>query len=295
MREPLPDLDYLRTLLVVARRGSMSEASGELLLSQSAISIQIAKLEDRFGHRLLDRHARGVTLTRQGRVVADHAEQMLRLCHELNEKLRGEALPASVRLGLAPDFALGRLPKLLREFSDVRRHLTMRVVVSHSPKLEDLLKKGALDLALAATEFTTLKPLVRWRETYQWVAGADFQLDLSRPLPLVMIVGEEDDSLISWEQRILERLQDRGLRWTIAYGTDTVESKVAAIEAGLGIGNLVRDAHRPAMRVLTEFDGLPPPPDLEFGIFARTGELSTLEDTLVKALLSMLHAARADG
>ena len=75
----LPDLDYLRSLLAVARHGSISAASEELHRSQSAVSIKISQLEGVLGHHLFRRHARGVSLTPEGQIVVDYAHRILSL------------------------------------------------------------------------------------------------------------------------------------------------------------------------------------------------------------------------
>ena len=77
----LPQIDQLRSLLTVARCGSMSAASELLHRSQSAISIQIKQLEGIMGARLLHRHARGVELTHEGEIVAGYAKRVLALLH----------------------------------------------------------------------------------------------------------------------------------------------------------------------------------------------------------------------
>ena len=287
----LPDLDHMRSLIAVARHGSISGASEDLLRSQSAISIKISQLEETLGYALFKRHARGVSLTPEGQIAVNYAQRMLGLENELCESLEQETMPSSISLGLAPDYAAGRLPTLLREFTEFRQKIKMEVVVAPSIELNKLLLQKELDLALAAAEFISLKPLATWTEPLLWVASLDYVVDTTQPLPIIC-QGREEPSRMNhpWEQRIFDRLTEWNLEWRVAFSTTTVESKTAAVEAGLGLCNLTRESMRPTMRVLGELDGLPPPLSAEFGIFAPDGEQSPATIALTRRLMTFLHA-----
>jgi len=199
-------------------------------------------------------------------------------------------MPESISLGLAPDFAAGRLPKILREFTEFRQKLEMEVIVAPSTELNDLIVNKELDLALAAVEFMSLPPLTSWTEPLLWVASKDYVVDLSQPLPIICQGREEPRRMNHpWEKRIFERLSEWGLNWRVVYSTTTVESKRAAVEAGLGISNLTRESMRPTMRVLGELDGLPPPLTAEFGIFTPEQTLGPATTALSHRLMTVLH------
>jgi DNA-binding transcriptional LysR family regulator len=284
----IPDIEHLRTLVLVARKGSITNAAEELLRSQSAISIQISKLEEYFGYQLLVRHARGVSLTSHGRLVVSYADRIFALIGEMNDQIGREVLPESLKIGLWPEYSFGKLSRLLREFREQRESTCLRVVVSRTRELDRLMTEGALDVALLAMEFTELEPIVTWSEPLYWVASSDFVVDTARPLPLVMVMDDADEQkLYDWDRRIISSLEEAGLEWRIAYGTETIAAKVAAIEAGLGIGNLTAQAHTPSMRILTELDNLPPPPMVKLGIVAKEGLVSRPLDALVRTLLSL--------
>ena len=274
--------------MLVGRKGSITGAAEELLRSQSAISIQISKLEEYFGYQLLVRHARGVSLTSHGRVVANYATRILALVSEMNDQIGREELPESLKIGLWPEYSFGKLSRLLREFREQRESVCLRVVVARTRDLDRLMREGALDVALLAMEFTEFEPIASWTEPLYWVASSGFVVDTSRPLPLVMVMDDADDQkLYDWDRRIIDSLEQAKLEWRIAYGTETIAAKVAAIEAGLGIGNLTAQAHTSSMRILTELDSLPPPPMVKLGIVAREGLVSRTLDALVRTLVSL--------
>ena len=279
----LPNIDQLRSLVTVARRGSMSGAADLLHRSQSAISIQIRQLEHVMGVRLLHRHARGVTLTREGEIVASYANRVLGLLHELMETAVQEPLTGTVRFGLTEEFSVGRLPHLLREFVEMQRFIEIEVVVAQSTTLEEHLREGRIDLALGTTEYMPREPHIRWKTPLLWVGNRNYKVDASRPLPLVLI--SEGDRRWGW--RVLNVLDEHEISWRIVYSTTTFASVVTAVEAGLGITYMIRECLRPSLGVLGEADGLPPLPSIEFGLFAS--DLGAPRS--VSALLELLAAA----
>lgn len=94
------NLQHLRYFHAVAHEGSLTRAAERLNLSQSALSVQIRKLEDRLGHALFERRGRGLHLTEAGRIALDHADAIFATGAELLATLRetGEARQA-LRVG----------------------------------------------------------------------------------------------------------------------------------------------------------------------------------------------------
>jgi DNA-binding transcriptional LysR family regulator len=289
--DDLPDLDQLRSLLAVAQFGSISAAAPTLLRTQSAVSVQVRQLEKILGHQLFDRHPRGVTLTRHGEIAVDYGHQILGLVHRLRDSLAETTLTGTIRMGLAEDYAIGRLPRLLREFAQMRETLELQLVVSQSIGLDRYIREGLVDLALAVPEVMSNEPFARWSTPLLWVASRDFVVDLERPIPLVTI-GEVESPWRKgphpWDHRIFRRLEEAGLRWRIACSTSTVMSMLSAVEAGIGISYFTRESLRRSVRILSELDGFPPPVIVEFGLFAPPAQekvLSPLIEVLSRTVL----------
>jgi DNA-binding transcriptional LysR family regulator len=289
--DDLPDLDQLRSLLTVAQFGSISAAAPTLLRTQSAVSVQVSQLEKILGHQLFDRHPRGVTLTRHGEIAVEYGHQILELVHRLRDSLAETTLSGTIRMGLAEDYAIGRLPRLLREFAQMRETLELQLVVSQSMGLDRYIREGLVDLALAVPEVMSTEPFARWSTPLLWVASRDFVVDLEKPIPFVTI-GEVESPWRKgphpWDHRIFSRLEEAGLRWRIACSTSTVMSMLSAVEAGIGISYFTRESLRRSVRILSELDGFPPPVVVEFGLFAPTTQkkmLSPLIEVLSRTVL----------
>ena len=283
----LPAISQLRSLVTVARCGSMSGAAELLHRSQSSISTQIKQLEQILDARLLHRHARGVTLTHEGELVCGYANRVLGLLHELLEAADRNPVTGTVRFGLTEEFSVGRLPHLLREFVEMQRSIELEVVVAQSATLEGFLREGRIDLALGTTEYVSREPHIRWMTPLLWAGNRHFEVNPARTLPLVLI--EEGDRRWGW--RVLSALDEHQISWREVYTTTTFASVVTAVEAGLGITYMIRECLRPTLRVLGEVDGLPPLPSLEFGLFSSDLTPPRSVTALLRVLATAVHGS----
>lgn len=286
----LPNIEQLRSLVTVARSGSISAASEVLNRSQSAISIQIKQLEEQMGVRLLSRHSRGVSLTSEGEVVVDYATRVMSLLHELMQISDEDLASGTVRFGMTEEFSVGRLPHLLRQFVEMQRTIEIEIVVAETAKLEGHLNDGRIDLALGTTQYMSRPPLIQWMTPLLWVANRYLRLDRGRPVPLALI-GEGNRR---WGWQVLNILDEREIAWRQVYSTTTFASVFAAVEAGLGVTYLIGECLRPSLRVLSEADGLPPLPAIEFGLFCREDPPSRSVNALVKVLQTALQLPLTD-
>lgn len=107
MSEPLVDLGWMRLLVEVGRKGSLSAAAEALGLSQPAVSYQIRLLEQRFGLPLLQRLHRGVRFTEEGQRLLAIAEHTVSEVDRLQRSLRAARRRPTVRL--ATDYAFSSL------------------------------------------------------------------------------------------------------------------------------------------------------------------------------------------
>lgn len=107
----MPDLNYhhLRYFWLVAHEGNLTRAAERLNVSQSAVSVQIRKLEDRLGHPLFERQGRQLHLTEAGRIALDHADTIFGVGRDLMATLGRSANPRRV-------LRVGALATLSRNF-----------------------------------------------------------------------------------------------------------------------------------------------------------------------------------
>jgi LysR family transcriptional activator of nhaA len=136
---------HLRLFRAIAQEGSLTRAAGQLHLSQSALSVQLQKLEQQLGHALFERRGRRLELTEAGRIALDYAETVFQAGDELVSTLRGQ--PGSARQVLR----VGALTTLSRNFQ-----LAFLEPLLRRPEVELVVRSGSLRELLAALEAQTL-------------------------------------------------------------------------------------------------------------------------------------------
>ncbi|GLF99882.1 LysR family transcriptional regulator [Streptomyces yaizuensis] len=137
----------LLVLLEIARRGTIVAAAGALHLSPSAVSHQLARLEQEIGVALVERGPRSLRLTDAGRRLAEHAQAIADLMavarDDLREHSAGEA--GVLRLGFFASAGLELLPRALSAFAAARPHVELELILGQPHDLVPDLEAGRLD------------------------------------------------------------------------------------------------------------------------------------------------------
>lgn len=147
MSTPL-DSDLLRTFLAVADTGNLTRAADTVRRTQSAVSMQIRKLEELIGSALFERHSRGVILTDDGRRLADNARRIVSLLDDTAAAMRSPALEGSVRIGISEEYVNSTLPKALGAFAAIHPGVEVTVRQETSMANSAALAAGELDIAV---------------------------------------------------------------------------------------------------------------------------------------------------
>jgi DNA-binding transcriptional LysR family regulator len=266
----LPSLhpDLLRSFVTVVDCGGFSAAAARLLRGQSAVSLQIKRLEDQLGVRLLERGSRGVRLTAEGELILAQARRLLDLHDDLVARAREPELAGVVRLGAPEDFATARLPRILGAFSRSHVRVALEVTCELTLDLVARLEAGALDLALVKREPSVALEGTRvWREQLVWVAGSHpAPLPAGEPVPLVC-----SPIPCVYRRRATDALDAAGRPWRIAYSCGSLAGNHAAVRAGLGLAVLPKDMI-PADLVIVEEDAmaLPSLSDTEIALVSQS-------------------------
>ncbi|PPQ18091.1 transcriptional regulator [Bradyrhizobium sp. AC87j1] len=149
------ELRHLRYFVAVAEEGSfLTAAQRRLNTSQPSLSRQVRDLENEVGVQLLERQARGVTLTAAGRVFLDHARLALLQVEAATDGARRTAEPQ--RPALSMGFLVGLevmwLPHLLRILREEAPEVEVTLCTQSSPELTLALMRGKLDVAFLRPE-----------------------------------------------------------------------------------------------------------------------------------------------
>jgi DNA-binding transcriptional LysR family regulator len=257
-------LDNLRTFLDVCRHGSLSRVAAQTGRAQSALSMQMRRLETSVGHRLFTRTGRGVVPTPEGELLLSYATRIVALADEALMRLSQAPVSGCVRVGLAEEVATASLSLTLGHLHRAYPSVRLDVVVEHSVSLGRRWAEGELDLLIGPTSVVVADALAVWSVDLQWVCAHDYRPDQERPLDLVTFSAP-----CLWRQRMIDALTAIGQTYQITFTSQSITALQVAVESGLGVGALLPDAIKAgAVRVLSAPEGLQAL-TVQYGLYAR--------------------------
>lgn len=234
MNYPDLQIDWLRAFVAVVDAGSLSAAAPLVHRSQSAVSMQIKKLEAALGRSVLLRGPRHMEMTPTGIELLTYARRMLELQAETHTALFGPNLAGKVRLGVPDDYASKYLTPVLRSFASRHLEVEIEFTCEQSTSLIPRVQRGELDLALVSQDGSQEGQFL-FHEPLVWVGASQYEVWRRDPLPIAVY---EADSLARIETLSALARQNRAYR--IVYHSSSLEGQVAAVESGLAVAVLTR-------------------------------------------------------
>ncbi|MFD2261934.1 LysR substrate-binding domain-containing protein [Lacibacterium aquatile] len=282
MIAPPLDLDLLRSFVLVAEEGGIARAAVRVGRTQSAVSMQMQRLEDVIGRPILKRVGRATGLTPTGETLLGHARRLLRAQEDAWRELTAPELTGSLRLGTPDDYALTLLPPLLARFGEEHPAVDLQITCEPSQRLVPKVAAGDLDLAVVTCEMGSSIRGLR-REPIIWVASPNFQPELRRPLPVALYKA----GCIS-RDRALKALDGTGVEYREAYASDSMIGLLTAVRAGLAIAAMPACAAPPDLRKPGVVEGLPSLGHLEIGLAVGASEPGSATEALARMLTDFL-------
>ena len=251
----IADVARLRTLRKVAEHGSFSRAATELGYTQSAVSQQIAALEDEVGLSLLNRAVRPVELTDAGRTLNEHATRVLEHLAAAEAELdavRG-LRTGRLRLTAFPSAFSTFLPTAIAKFR--RRHpdVTIELTEAEPDTATALLRTGEADLAIVYDPPDGLEVIPLLEDEHRALLPARHPLAARRELTVAALAGEawivprSTGPARGYRARLDALCAEAGFAPRIALETDDLQAVQAFVAAGLGVA-LAHDLTMPLRR-----------------------------------------------
>lgn len=283
-------IDWLHCLVAVVDAGSLSAATVQLHRSQSAVSMQLKKLEDAVGHRLLERGARRLELTEQGQTLLGYARRMLDLQAEAQAALQPAVLSGRVRLGVPDDYAATYLTPVLRRFAPRHSGVEIELNCEQSTALIPRVERGELDLALISRDHARRGRLL-FHEPMVWVGSPQLELWRRDPLPIAVY---EDISLA--RRCAIHALALQGRRYKVVYHSSSLAGQLAAVESGLAVAALTQCSAPAQLQVLGREQGLGPLSPMQVAAYrSKASRGNAAVDELERLLVQTLRMARGVG
>jgi DNA-binding transcriptional LysR family regulator len=254
MTAPALDPELLKAFLAVVEHRSFTRAALTLNRTQSAVSVQIRRLEARLGTRLFLRTNGSVALTAAGDELRIYARRLLDLNAEAVSALRARRLEAVIRLGVMDDYGTIVIPPLLASFAE--HHPAIRVEVETGLTATMPTRLGeAYDLVIAMhPEGRGDGELLR-REQAVWAAKPSYQVQAQGTLPVALYPRG-----CLFRQWAADALDAAGRSWRLAFVSRTLAAVEAIAAQGIAITVVKAGTLPPGLCALSERDGLPPLP-----------------------------------
>lgn len=283
MNKNIP-IETLRSFVKIAQLGSFTQAGEQLARSQSAISLQIKKLEALIEQPVFYRKGHNFELTSSGIILMRYATQILQLNDNALSELSSKAIVGKIRFGIPSEFAVSLLPKIVARFARENPQITLEVMCDLSRHLNDDIKLKKYDLILSLLDenypFDQPRPShigqhkhFSKNDRLVWVSSSRYVDDSDEPVRL--IVAPEG---CIYRKRGIQHLDASNIPWQIVYTIMDLSGVQAAIEAGLGITVLAESAVPKSLIII------PPPRESE--------ELGTMGIALLSADGAMTEACQ---
>ncbi len=273
MSYPSIDSELLRSFVAIADHGSFTRAANVVNRTQSAVSMQMKRLEEDVLQRpLFARDGRQVQLTAEGQVLLGYARRILKLQGEVFTSLREPHMVGSVRIGTPDDYVMRFLPGILAQFAQT--YPLVQVEVHCEPSYQ-LVQRQDLDLSIISREpGNEIGQLLR-QERFVWAQARGHNLHERNPLPLAMF--NTGCYCRAWACNALDAT-DRAYR--VAYTSPSLSAIMAVVSVGLAITAQLESIITPDLQIIGAAEGLPELPQTSIVLLRNPSSQSPVTETL---------------
>lgn len=219
-------INVLRSLVAIVDAGSMLQAADTVYVTQSALSLQIRKLEDMLQQSVFVRDGRRLSLTPAGELMVDYARRILLLNDEAVAAVGSGQFAGPIRIGMVQDFAEALLGGVLARFAELHPDSQIYARVAGTVELLALLDRDQLDIIIGYAEVGAADEVSR--AAMAWYGEA--ALSARDVIPLAVL-----EKPCRFREAATNALDAAGRPWRIAIETPNLSTLRAAVEAGLGL------------------------------------------------------------
>jgi len=278
------DIAALRSFVAVAEAGGVTRAAARLNLTQSAVSMQLKRLEQQLGQTLLDRSRKGMTPTAPGEQLLAYARRILDLNDEVWARMTDDAFEGDLVLGAPHDVIYPHVPDVLRHFARVYPRVRISLQSSYTQELKELLASGAADVILTTETAPDPGAEVLQESPLVWVGAPAGSAWRQRPLPLAF---ENGCIFRPWVQRALE---EAGIGWTMAVASLSIRSVEASVAADLAVHASIEHTLPPPLEPIAHGGALPDLPATKVAMYVTQGRRGKLAARLAEVVREKWHA-----
>lgn len=251
----------LRTLVAVSETGSFTRAAAQMHRTQSAVSMQIKRLEETVGKPLLERGRKQTRLTREGEALVEYARRIFNLHDEALAAVSQPEISGLVKIGTPDDYAAGFLPQVLSDFAETHPNVEVEMRCEVSSKISAAFDKGEVDVALLTAGPWLKGGKVIRREPIVWATSIRHMVHEREPLPLAVF-----EPGCVFRESALAALDKAKRTYRIAYSSESYAGLVTASLAGLAVTAMARSSLPAGLRELSPDEGFPVLPSVDIAL-----------------------------
>ena len=240
------DITTLRSFVAVAEAGGVTRAAGFLNLTQSAVSMQIKRLEDMLGLQLLDRSGRGVALTPAGSQLLSYASKMVDLNDEVYTRLTCQSWEGEIVLGVPVDIVYPVIPEVLQRMGRRFPRVKVQLVSSFTRTLKAQFARGEVDVILTTESGVDQGGETLLEVPLRWIGAPEGQAWRARPLRVAFC------RTCGFKEWALARLDAEDVPWDLAVDSDSDMTVDATVSADLAITARLQGHVPPIMQYIEE-------------------------------------------
>lgn len=272
------DLASLRSFVTVADVGGVTRAAGYLNLTQSAVSMQIKRLEEALGMSLFLRAARKLALSPEGEQLLSYGRRMLALNDEALSTLSASACEGEIRLGVPHDVVYPVIPGILRRMAQAYPRVRINLVSSFTVLMKQDFARGGFDVMLTTEETPDPGAEVLSSRGLVWVGAVEGNSWQRRPLRL----GFKDTCI--FRPRAQAALEAAGIPWEMATGGESEQAVEATVAADLAVSVRMLGSIPEGMVPIAGDNQLPSVGEMKLGLYRSSRRADEAVDLLVSEL-----------
>ncbi len=281
------DVDQLKTFLAIADTGNFTRAAEEVNKTQSAVSMQMKRLEETLGRPIFARDGRGSRITSDGERLVDYARKLVALNDEAVAAFTKPNLTGTVRFGTPDDYADLFLPEILARFGRSHPVVNVDVECHQSHALATRIRGSELDLAVVTFNGGDINGEPLLSADLVWVTSARHQTHTLETLPFAAA-----GMSCGWNKLAVKRLEEHKRSYRMAYLSPNFSTICAVVNQGLAVATMPSICVKPGMRILTEADGFPPLGAFDIGLMMKPGKQSPAATALAQHIREGLGTGR---
>lgn len=275
------DLTALRAFVTVVDAGGVTKASGFLNLTQSAVSMQLKRLEEALDVALFDRTSRKLSLTGTGEQLLGYARRMLALNDEVLGRLTATEYEGEIILGVPHDIVYPAIPEVLQRFNTAYPRMRVNLMSMGTVNLKAAMDRGAVDVILTTEEDVDRGGETLLERPMVWVGAKEGQMWKQRPLRLAL-----EDACI-FRGPALAALDAAGISWEVGVEADSIRTVEATVSADLAVHAVIEGTESPYTATIPHQGALPALPRIRINMYRS--ELARAEP--VDALVDLIRQA----